>query len=177
LKGSPEFEIHILGQQGTTDSLKSYQCAGADAGGPYAFDQNNLTWSGGVLLFSQTQINSYKAAHPGQSMRVFALEDDDTPCGIRVDKDYFNLLIQGIDAANRMRTGGRDTTAGSGKFWKNALVLRNIIATLASIIRTNDDMIGNGVEDAIVGSFVTGFNWFVKGENNVTHGYLKLEMR
>lgn len=177
LKGSPEFEIHILGQQGATDSLKSYQCAGANAGAPYAFDQNNLTWSGSVLLFSQTQINSYKAGHPGQSMRVFALEDDDTACGIRVNKDYFNLLIQGVDAANRMRSGGRDSTVSGGKLWKAANVARNIIATVASIIKTNDDMIGNGVEDVVVGSVAPGFNWFVKGENNVTHGYLKLEMR
>ncbi|HET8624792.1 MAG TPA: hypothetical protein VFM14_14605, partial [Gemmatimonadales bacterium] len=33
LKGSPEFEIHILGQAGATDSLTSYQCAGEHAGG------------------------------------------------------------------------------------------------------------------------------------------------
>src|SRR6266550_4333986 len=28
LKGSPEFEVHILGQKGQTDSLTDYQCAG-----------------------------------------------------------------------------------------------------------------------------------------------------
>ena len=28
LKGSPEFEVHMLGQAGATDSLKDYQCSG-----------------------------------------------------------------------------------------------------------------------------------------------------
>ncbi|MGH7538016.1 MAG: hypothetical protein ACREMF_05240 [Gemmatimonadales bacterium] len=177
LKGKPEYEIHILGQLGTTDSLTDYQCAGADAGGPYAFDQNNRDWSGNVLLFSQTQINTYKAAHPGQAMRVFALEDDDTPCGLRVNKDDFNRLIRIVDSIYNRRTGGRDTTISVAKYWRAANVARNIIALIASIIRTNDDLIGNGVEDAIVGSFAPGFNWFVKGQNNITTGYLNLVMR
>jgi hypothetical protein len=60
LKGSPEFEYHILGQAGTSDSLKDYQCAGGSAGGYYHFDQNELSWSGSVLLFSQAQLNNYK---------------------------------------------------------------------------------------------------------------------
>jgi hypothetical protein len=37
LKGSPEYEIHIMGQSGASDSLTSYQCAGEHAGGAYAF--------------------------------------------------------------------------------------------------------------------------------------------
>ena len=32
LKGSPEFEVHILGQKGQTDSLMDYQCAGRACG-------------------------------------------------------------------------------------------------------------------------------------------------
>ncbi len=58
LKGSPEYEIHILGQSGASDSLTSYQCAGEHAGGLYAFDQNNLDWTGNVLLFTQSQLTS-----------------------------------------------------------------------------------------------------------------------
>jgi hypothetical protein len=32
------------------------------------------------------------------------------------------------------------------------------------------------VEDVVVGQFYPGANWIVKGENNVTNGYIKLEM-
>src|SRR5437867_5723871 len=73
LKGSPEFEVHILGQKGTTDSLYDYQCAGEHAGGPYTFDQNDLDWSGNVLLFSKTQLDQYNAAHPNKNVRVIVL--------------------------------------------------------------------------------------------------------
>ena len=61
MKGDPEFEFHILGQAGTTDSLTDYQCAGEHAPAGYVFDQNNLDWSGSVMLFSQTQLDAYKA--------------------------------------------------------------------------------------------------------------------
>src|SRR5437867_8580050 len=73
LKGSPEFEVHMLGQKGTTDSLYDYQCAGEHAGGPYTFDQNDLDWSGSVLLFSKTQLDQYNAAHPNKNVRVIVL--------------------------------------------------------------------------------------------------------
>src|SRR5437879_3448420 len=55
LKGAPEFEVHILGQSGQTDSLKDYQCAGERQSWPYYFDQNNLDWTGSVMLFSSEE--------------------------------------------------------------------------------------------------------------------------
>ena len=177
LKGNPELEIHILGQLGTTDSLTDYQCAGEHAGGPYTFDQNNTDWSGSVLLFSQTQINNYKAAHPGQGLRVFALEDDDTACQIKTDPNRFKRLVQAVDSAARLLAGGRDSTSTTAKYWRYARVAFNIFKALASLINSNDDLIGNAVEDDIVGSFYPGYNWFVKGEYNVTHGWINLEMR
>jgi hypothetical protein len=177
LKGNPEFEVHILGQAGTTDSLSDYQCAGERAGGPYTFDQNGNDWSGSVLLFSQQQINNYKAAHPGHSMRVFALEDDDTACKIITNKDDLNRMLQRVDSLYSKRTGGRDTTTSSGKYYKAAKVLRNLWTMVASFIKTNDDIIGTAVEDDVVGAFYPGFGWIVKGQNNITHGWLNLEMR
>jgi len=176
LKGNPEFEIHILGQLGTTDSLTDYQCAGEHAGGPYTFDQNNTDWSGSVLLFSQTQINNYKAAHPGQGLRVFALEDDDTACQIKTDPNRFKRLVQAVDSAARLLAGGRDSTSTTAKYWRYARVAYNIFKALASLINSNDDLIGNAVEDDIVGSFYPGYNWFVKGDNNITNGWINLVM-
>ena len=52
LKGGPEFEVHILGQKGQTDSLTDYQCAGEKQAAPYYFDQDALDWSGSVMLLS-----------------------------------------------------------------------------------------------------------------------------
>jgi hypothetical protein len=176
LKGQPEYEIHVLGQVGSTDSLTDYQCAGADAGGPYTFDQNTRDWSGSVLLFSQKQLDDYKAAHPGQSLRVLALEDDDTPCKIITNKNDLEAILRLVDSLYTKQTGGRDTTTSSGKYYKAARVLRNLFTMVASFLKTNDDLIGTAIEDDIVGGFYPGFNWIVKGKNNITHGWLDLEM-
>lgn len=177
LKGNPEYEIHVLGQSGGTDSLTDYQCAGEHAGGPYAFDQNTKDWTGSVLLFSQAQLDSYKAAHPGQSVRVLALEDDDTACKIITNKDDLSRIFKVVDSIYTKRTGGRDTTIASTKYYKAAKVLRDLFALLASFIKTNDDLIGTAIEDQVVGTVYPGFNWIVKGDNNITHGWLNLEMR
>jgi hypothetical protein len=177
-KGSPEFEIHILGQSGATDSLKDYQCAGEPAGGNYRFDQNGLDWSGSVLLFSQAQLDGYKAAHPNQNFRIVALEDDDTGCVIKFDSNRFKNMLNTIQTQYPNLTGTKDTTkALVGKIVKRANALQKILSAAYSFITTQDDQIGNAIEDVVVGQTYPGANWIVKGENNVTNGWVKLEMR
>jgi hypothetical protein len=177
LKGSPEFEVHILGQKNGTDSLMSYQCAGEHAGGPYTFDQNDLDWSGNVLLFSKTQLDQYNAAHPNLNVRVFVVEDDDTACQIKTDPNRFQKLVLAVDSAYGRLTTGNDSSTTVAKAYKYAKALYNVWQSLAHWMRSNDELVGNAVEDDIVGSFYPGFNWFVKGESNVTNGWINLEMR
>jgi hypothetical protein len=177
-KGNPEYEIHILGQAGTTDSLTDYQCAGQSAGGYYSFDQNTLDWTGNVLLFSQTQLNNYKAAHPNQNFRVIALEDDDTGCVIKFDSNRFKNMLATLQANYPNLTGGKDTTTGNlAKLVKRANALQKILRQAYSFITTQDDLIGNAVEDVVVGQFYPNANWIIKGENNATNGWIKLQMR
>ncbi|HYT71501.1 MAG TPA: hypothetical protein VEK78_08970 [Gemmatimonadales bacterium] len=177
LKGSPEFEVHILGQKGQTDSLTDYQCAGERQPVPYYFDQNDLDWSGSVLLFGQSQIDAYNAAHPGQNVRVFVVEDDDTACEIKNDPNRFANLLHAVDSAFAALTAGNDSTSGADKVWKVAHAFQKLVSALASVINTNDELVGDAVQDGVAGEFHDGFNWIVKGENNVTNGWLKLEMR
>jgi len=177
LKGSPEFEVHILGQKGTTDSLMSYQCAGEHAGGPYTFDQNDLDWSGNVLLFSKSQLDQYNAAHANQNVRVFVVEDDDTACQIKTDPARFQKLVLAVDSAYQKLTTGNDSSTTVAKAYKYAKALYNVWQALAHWFRSNDELVGNAVEDDIVGTFYPGYNWFVKGDNNVTNGWINLEMR
>jgi hypothetical protein len=177
LKGNPEYEVHILGQAGRSDSLTDYQCAGQHAGGPYAFDQNGRDWSGRVLLFSQTQLNNYRAAHPDQNFRVFALEDDDAACVIKFDSDRFRRLVGTLQAEYPGLTGAKDTVSGLARILKRANALQKILRAALSFIRSQDDMIGNAIEDVAVREYRAGANWIVKGENNATKGWLKLEMR
>src|SRR5207302_948283 len=165
LKGAPEFEVHVLGQSGQTDSLKDYQCAGERQSWPYYFDQNNLDWTGSVLLFSRTQLDNYHAAHLNQDLRAFAVEDDDTACQIKTDNDVFKRLEEAVDGANRALTAGKDTTSSTAaRIWKFAQALQKLFTAIASLINTNDELVGNAVQDSITGEYHAGFNRIVKGE-------------
>ena len=177
LKGSPEFEVHVLGQLGTTDSLKDYQCAGEHAGGPYVYDQNALDWTGTVVLFSQAQLDAYRSQHPGQSLRIFMVEDDDGACEIRNGNNTLESILAVVDAAYAVYTGGKDSTAGVLKYFQRARAFQKLLQRLGQLINTNDELVGNAVEDQVVGQFYTGANWIIKGENNVTNGWVKLVMR
>jgi hypothetical protein len=176
LKGSPEIEVHILGQKGQTDSLTSYQCAGEHAGGPYAFNQDGKDWSGSVLLFSKQQFEIYNAAHPGQNVRVFFVEDDDTACSIKTDPERFQRVVFSVDSLYNRLTAGNDSSTMILKYFGHAKAAYNVFQRLASWIKSNDELIGNGVEDRIVGAFYPGYNWFLKTENNITNGWINLVM-
>mgnify|MGYP003293767488 CR=1 FL=1 len=177
MKGDPEFEYHILGQSAASDSLRDYQCAGAAAGGYYHFDQNSGTWSGSVLLFSQAQLNNYRAAHPNQNFRIIALEDDDTGCVIKFDASRFKTMVNTLQTQYPNLTGGKDTASTLQKWVKRANALQKILSAAYSFITTQDDLIGNAIEDVVAGVSYPGANWIIKGEKNVTNGWIKLEMR
>jgi hypothetical protein len=177
LKGSPEYEIHVLGQSGASDSLTSYQCAGEHAATAYAFDQNSLDWTGNVLLFSQTQLTNYKAAHPSQNLRILALEDDDGACQIRLDGNRFKTLQTVLQNAYPDLTGGKDTTSYLSKSFRRANALQRILRAAYSWLTSQDDLIGNAIEDIVVNEYHSGANWIVRGDDNVTNGWLKLQMR
>jgi hypothetical protein len=177
LKGGPEFEVHILGQKGQTDSLTDYQCAGEKQPGPYYFDQNALDWSGNVLLFSKAQLDAYNAAHPGQNVRVFVVEDDDTACEIKANRDIMGNLFKAVDGAYKAVTAGNDSSNTIAKLFKRANAFQKLWAAVASFINTNDELVGTAVEDAVVGISYPGYNWIVKGENNATNGWLTLGVK
>ena len=177
LKGSPEFEVHILGQKGQTDSLTDYQCAGEKQPSPYYFDQNDLDWSGSVMLFSKAQLDAYNAAHAGQNVRVFVVEDDDTACEIKANRDIIGNLLKAVDDANKALSAGNDSSSTIRKDYKRANAFQKLWAALAAFFNTNDELVGNAVEDAVVGASYPGYNWIVKGEGNVTNGWIKLEMK
>jgi len=176
LKGDPEFEVHILGQMGTTDQLTDYQCAGEHAGGPYTYDQNSTDWWGSVLIFSQDQLNRYKLEHPKQSVRVFVVEDDDQACVLKMDLDRTHEILVAVDSASRFLSGGLDSTLKLTKIFKYERIGEDLLAALASLINSNDDPVGNAVQDAVVGQFYPGYNWFLKGDHNITNGWINLEM-
>ena len=177
-KGNPEFEVHVLGQTGTGNALTTYQCAGELAGGPYAFDQNSTSWSGSVMLMSQTQLDQYAAQHPGQNLRIFVVEDDDTACEIRIDSTRTANLFKAVKLVYGDLSGGKDSTSGTTKIFKHAPMLLSLVRAITSWFKTNDDPVGNAVEDPYAAAgFFPGANWLIRGENSAVNGAIKLEMR
>ena len=178
LKGSPEYEVHILGQQGQSDSLKDYACAGEHQSGYQYYDQNDADWSGDVLLYTQTELDTYKAQHPGQGVRALVIEDDDTPCVIKTDNTSINRLFATADSVYKLYTAGKDQTTTFGRVWWAAQILRKIWTYAAGLIKTNDDLVGNAIDANVVGDLThPGYNWILKGDKNVTTGWTDLEMR
>ena len=177
LKGKPEIEVLVLGQKGASDSLTSYQCAGERGGGAYYFDQNSLDWRGSALIMSRAQLDAYNAQHPGQALRLFFMEDDDTPCEIRANNADLRELITTVDSLVRGYAGGKDVPGGLGSIYRHFAIAQKIYSVVASAIKSNDDLIGNAVEDVVTTEQYPGYNWIIKGEDGRTNGYIKLEMR
>jgi hypothetical protein len=175
LKGSPEFEIHVMGQKGATDSLVKLRCAGEHQSSPYRWD-GGTTWSGSVMLISQPDLDAFHAAHPGESVRIIALEDDDTACEMKVDRDRWLDLVGSIGPVYRDITGAIDSGSVS-RYISAARSVRNFLASVAGLIKTNDDLIGNAIKDDVAGQYKAGYNWVVKGKSTTTNGWLKLEMK
>ena len=176
LKGAPEFEVHILGQDGNSSAMRTYQCAGESAGVPYQYNQDETEWRGSVLLFSQAQLDGYKAEHPGQAVRILVMEDDDTRCVIKTDSARIARFFSQIAASYGQLTGGRDTLI-SVKTFRKAQTIYQLLKAFWSTLQTQDEIVGTAIEDTVVGEYYSGANWIIKGENTVTHGAMKLEMR
>ncbi|MEO8450825.1 MAG: hypothetical protein ABI647_13590 [Gemmatimonadota bacterium] len=182
IKGEPELEVHVLGQVGAGDSLTTYQCASETKAAPYYYNQNDKTWTGNVLLMSQTQINQYKQAHPNQNLRVFVVEDDDATCEIRLSGDRMKNLLNNLRVIYGDLTGGIDSLLSPGgelaRIWKKASMLLVAYRAFVSLIVTQDDPLGNAIEDPVTAAAqFPGANWVIRGEGNVIHGALRLEVR
>lgn len=85
-------------------------------------------------------------------------------------------LFKVVDSLYNNLAGGNDSSTVSVKAYKYARAVKNLWQAIASFFKTNDDLVGTGVEDDIVGAYYPGYNWFVKGDNNVTNGWINLVM-
>lgn len=182
LKGDPEFEIHIMGPAaaGDTANLASFQCIGEKAPAGYTWDMNALTWNGSQLLFSNAQMDAFKGAYPGRAYVIFAVEDDDTACGIRTDSDRGNALLKAIGQAYANYKAAKDSSVwsigGVTRILKAAQSGSNFLTSLYNFLKSNDDIIGVAVSDAVSGRYSTTTNWTVLDKDLNTNGAFKLEM-
>lgn len=183
LKGSPEFEIHIMGPASGTDTttLVSYQCIGEHAPPGYQWDMNSTTWSGTAKLFTFAQMDAFAQAHPGQAYLIYALEDDDTACGIKTDENRLADVLSALSRAYQDWKAAKDqkvlTSGGGQRVLKAAKSGGSFLSALYSWLKSNDDVIGFAISDAVTGRSHPGTNWTVIGKNMAENGWLNLEMR
>jgi hypothetical protein len=181
LKGDPEYELHVLAPNGKdTTAYRSLQCIGEHASSGYFWNPNSTTWYGKARVLTGSQMDAYEAQWPGKAWMILALEDDDTACEIRMDKDLVGDVLEQLDAAYDQYKGLKDkkitTPEGAKRLVGAAATAARLITALASLIKTNDDLIGFAIKDSVaVMSHPVG-NYVLLRDGTV-NGWLKLEVQ
>ena len=169
IKGVPEFEYHVygLGENGQSVQLA---CTAGQQTGAYQWVQQELDWTGSVMLLSDADFNVYEAKHPGAPIRIVAWEDDDEACVDHADINTVSALITAVDNAYHTITSGKvDPWFVHGI--KAAPSIFSLVSAIHNVILTNDDLIGNGVEGTITGDAPNGANWVLKTNGTITTGW------
>jgi len=183
LKGNPEFELHVLGpaNAGDTTNMVSYQCVGEHAPAGYYWDMNSTSWSGTAKVFTQAQMDALEQANPGRPYLVMALEDDDTACEIKTDKNLAADMFTALKNAYQSYIAVKDvkviTINGATRIIVAAKSAVKLLSALASVIKTNDDLIGIAVADSVIGRTSPVGHWAVMAGNSKINGWLNLELR
>jgi hypothetical protein len=183
LKGNPEFELHVLGPASPADTtnLISYQCVGEHAPTGYYWDMNSTSWSGTAKVFTQAQMDALESAYPGHSYMIMALEDDDTACEIKMDRDLVGNTFEALKSAYQAYVALKDikviTINGATRILVAAKSGAHLISSLASLIKTNDDLIGIAVADSVIGRTSSVGHWAVLNGYKTINGWLNLEVK
>lgn len=178
LRGSPEYEVHIMGPVSQTDTshYRTMYCIG-ESGADRFWNNNEDRWSGDVILMSPEQLNAFHTSFPRNNFSILAIEDDDTSCEIKVDKDRFTAMVNaGSDAYSNYK-GARDSLGMNGKTIVAARSLYKFLQAVADFFKTNDDAIGIAFANSVTGLYSLDANWSWIGEGANRFGWVKLEMR
>lgn len=178
LKGSPEYEVHIMAPTSQTDTInyRTLYCIG-ESGADRYWNNNNDRWSGDVVLMSPEQLNAYKATFPVNNFSVLAIEDDDGSCEIKVDRDLIGPVIEGVSRLTGDYKAARDSLGLNGKTVTAAKSGWDLLGAITTLIKTNDDFIGIAIANTITGLTSTDGNWSWIGEGGNRYGWVMLEMR
>ncbi|HTK56011.1 MAG TPA: hypothetical protein VL295_04260, partial [Gemmatimonadales bacterium] len=177
LKGDPEYEIHVMGpvSQADTTHYRTMYCIGEHSA--KYWDNDDDSWSGDVTLMSAPELYAFHSTFPNNNYSVLAIEDDDTSCEIRVDKDRITALVNAVSNTYANYKAARDSLGLNNKTVNAARSAWNLIVAVANFFKTNDDMIGIAVSNSITGMYSPNANWAWIGENANRYGWVKLELR
>jgi hypothetical protein len=178
LRGSPEYEVHVMGPVSQTDTsrYRTLYCIGEN-GADRFWNNNEDRWSGDVVLMSAEQLDAYHTAFPRNNFSILAIEDDDTSCEIKVDRDRFSEMVNAASTAYSGYKGARDSLGFNGKTIVAAKAAYNFLRAVADFFKTNDDMIGIAFANTVTGYYSAEGNWSWIGEGANRYGWVKFEMR
>ena len=155
-RGDPEIEVHIQGPREASSPTSGIDlsCSGEHA--PEflkVFNQDNGFWEGRVLLYSQAEATAFVEKF-NQGFHVLFWEDDNEPCGLKLDT---NTLIDLLKA-----TGTAASTVSlkllPGAPWKviAGVFIATFFANAGDWLLTNDDFVGTAVEQGSAGYYYPG---------------------
>jgi hypothetical protein len=177
LKGNPEYEVHVMAPASQVDTMhyRTLYCIGE--GGHRSWNNDNDSWRGDVTLMTAQELSSFHAAFPLNNFSILAIEDDDTSCEIKVDKDRFAAMIEAGSDAYSDYKGARDSLGMNGKTLVAAQSFYHFLLAVANFFKTNDDTIGIAFANTVTGLYSPDANWSWIGEGANRYGWVKLEMR
>ena len=177
LKGDPEYEIHVMAPKSQSDTInyRTLYCIGEH--GIRYWNNDADSWRGDVVLMTASELGAYHAAFPNNNYSVMAVEDDDTSCQIRVNKDIVGAFVSAVSRAYADYKGMRDTTTTSGGQVKPKKSGWDLIAALIDLIKTNDELIGIALANSVTGYYSDDATWSWIGENGVRYGWVNLVLR
>lgn len=162
-KGNPEIEVHVHGPTDVNNSQygSDLSCSGEHALPERTFDQNDPTWNGDVLIWTEQQNTDFNALF-SEGYHVLFWEDDDTACEIKTDTQ----VLRGALTATASLLGGvaLKVAAGGpvGALWVLGTLLANEFWN-ASWLLTNDDFVGA----LVPGSDQSGYNYSIYDGTNL----------
>jgi len=177
LKGDPEYEIHVMAPVSQTDTInyRTLYCIGAD--GVRYWNNDNDSWTGDLVLMTPPELDQFHTVFPMNNYSILAIEDDDTPCEIKIDRDRAAAFINAISRFTGDMKAAKDSIGLNGKTLKAGKSGWDLITAIANFFKTNDDMIGVAVANSVTGFYSSSANWAWIGESANRYGWVRLEMR
>ena len=178
LKGAPEYEVHIMAPVSQTDTIhyRTLYCIG-ESGADRYWNNDNDRWDGDLVLMSAAQLDAYHTTFPRNNFSIMAIEDDDTSCEIKVERDLIGPVIDGISRLTGDYKAARDSIGLNGKTLTAAKSGWDLLGAITTLIKTNDDLIGIAIANSVTGATSSAGNWAWIGEGGNRFGWVKFETR
>jgi hypothetical protein len=180
LKGKPEYEVHVLAPRSQTDTgnYRTLYCIGENSGHRY-WNNDSDTWRGDIVLMSWAELQAYHTAYPANNYSVLALEDDDGPCEMRVDRDLAGNFLSALSTAYQDYKAARDEPGVNGRELKAGKSGYDLFTMLGDLIQTNDEIVGMAVANSVSGYIHSEAEWsWIGGGTRLTrHGWAGLVLR